>query len=568
MTTIARSYKPVVRANTTDGTLTGAALVGVNSILLGWSLDDAIDRKGLLGFGIRRTDYDVETGMMIRSEWFYGNKRFSHQIDMDYGPQISTYNAPLQRFSWSDYSVGPNRSYLYEIFPFWGSPRDFTREEPLKLYVRPTTPHHGDWGVFTNRGVTSSLAYQERFKSINPAESEEAQIWLSRGLKESLLDIIKGAGQGDGLHIAIYEFEDPHVADELRKAVKRGVDVQIVFHAVKGKGGTGKAREENLHCIEEFGLGPNAFPREKPLNISHNKFLVYLKSGKPHTVWTGTCNFTFAGFYLQTNMALQLSEATTSEMYEAYFQLLKTDPYCGGRDNPAKARIEEIITEAERALEGERWKINFSPVSRDHLLEYTAEGIRKAKSAVFMSTPFGLDQSLLEALASNSGQIVEYGLCNSTAKKKIDALKFNYTRFYTPSRLESYMGREWDAKAFGNNKIHTKSMVTDPWGDNPVVIVGTGNFSDEACRRNDENFLIIEGDHRLAAVVATEFLRMWEHYKNRHFINQIYSKRKATKQEELAQMLLAGDGSWSNTAYREHRLSYKFRERQVFAGME
>ncbi|MFZ2899699.1 MAG: phospholipase D-like domain-containing protein [Saprospiraceae bacterium] len=564
MSTIAKAYKPVVRAKTKDGSLSGAALVGINSILLGWSVDDHADRKHLLGFGIRRTDYEPETGKMIRSEWFYGNKRFSHQIDKDYGPSISSYSAPYQRFNWSDYSVSPNRSYLYEIFPYWGEPRDFSREEPLKLYVRPTAELHGDWGIFTNRGVTSSLAYQERFKSVNPAESQEAQIWLSRGLKESLLNVIKEAVKGDGLHIAIYEFEDNDVAEALQKAVKRGVDVQIVFHAVKGNGSVGKAREENLHCIKDNGLEKNAFPREKPLAISHNKFLVLLKAGVPHTVWTGTCNFTFAGFYLQTNMALQLSEATTAGAYEAYFQLLKSDP----EGAPVRAGVEAIIEKTEKDLEGESWKVNFSPVSRDHLLEYSAEQIRKAKSAVFMSTPFGLDKSLLDAIAENGKQIIEYGLCNSAARKRIEALNFSYTRFFTPSRLESYMGRQWDAKAFGNNKIHTKSLVTDPWGDNPVVIVGTGNFSDEACRRNDENFLMVEGDRRLAAVVSTEFIRMWEHYKNRHFINAIYGKRKATEKEEIAQMLLKGDGSWSDTAYREHRLSYKFREREVFAGME
>ncbi|MCB9285051.1 MAG: hypothetical protein H6563_13315 [Lewinellaceae bacterium] len=564
MSPIAKTYSPVVRSKTRDGKLTGAALVGVNSILLGWTLDPNLDRGNLLGFGIRRTDYDLEEGMMIRAEWFYGNKRFSHQMDMDYGPSISTYSAPLQRFSWADYTVSHNRSYMYEIFPFWGDPRDFDREEPLRLYVRPSAPHEGDWGIYTNRGVTATLAYQERFKSVNPQDSEDAQKWLSRGLKESLLDVIKAAGSGDGLHIAIYEFEDNDVAEALSKAAKRGVDVQVVFHAKEGD----NTREENLKMIHAHELDDHVFPREKPLNISHNKFLVYLKQGKPHTVWTGTCNFTFAGFYLQTNMALQLSHAPTAQAYETYHQLLKSDPDCGGRNNPNKALIEEIISDAEKALNRVNWKVNFSPVSRDHLLDYSAEAIRKAKSAVFLSTPFGLDKMLLDALAANSEQIVEYGLCNTTARKKVEALNTRYTRFFTPSRLESYMGRQWDAQAFGNHKIHAKTLVTDPWSDNPTIIIGTGNFSDEACRRNDENFLVIQGDQRLAAIVSTEFIRMWEHYKNRHFINTIYAKRKASRAEELAQMLLDSDGSWSNTAYRETARSYKFREREVFAGME
>ena len=568
MSPIAKSYKPVVRAKTSDGKLTGAALVGVNSVLLGWSLDEKLDRKDMLGFGIRRTDYDLLSGKMIRSEWFYGNKRFSHQMDKDYGPSISTYNAPLQRFNWSDYSVSPNRSYLYEIMPYWGDPKNMRREEALQLHIRPSQPHVGDWGVYTNRGVTSTMAYQERFNSVNPQDDSEARTWLSRGLKESLLEIIKGAAKGDGLHICIYEFEDHDVAAALRSAVLRGVDVGIAFHAKKGSGSTGKAREENLHMIAEHELQNNTFAREKTLNISHNKFLVYLKAGKPHTVWTGTCNFTFAGFYLQTNMALQLSHGPTAEAYEAYYQLMKTDPNCGGRNNPNKATIEKLILEAEKNLSKKNWKVNFSPVSTNHLLDYTAEYISKAKSALFMSTPFALDNALLKALGDNSQQIIEYGLCNTTARKKIEGLNSRYTRFFTPSRLETYMGRDWDAKAFGSHKIHTKSLVTDPWGENPVVIVGTGNFSDEACTKNDENFLIIEGDQRLAAIVTTEFVRMWEHYKNRAFINTIYANRTASKAEEKAQMLLKGDGAWSNTSYKETARSYKFRERQVYAGMD
>jgi phosphatidylserine/phosphatidylglycerophosphate/cardiolipin synthase-like enzyme len=561
---IAKTYQPVVRAKTRDGKFSGAALVGVNSVLLGWSVDENMDRGELLGFGIRRTDYELETGAMIRSEWFYGNKRFSHQLDMDYGPSISTYSAPLQRFNWSDYSVSHKRSYLYEIFPFWGQPRDFEREEPLRIYLRPSAPHEGDWGVYTNRGVTATMAYQERFKSVNPQDDKDAQIWLSRGLKESLLDIIKGAGRGDGLHICIYEFEDPDVADALRKAVKRGVDVGIVFHAKIAKGGAGNARKENLHYIEEFELQNHAFPREKTAAISHNKFLVYLKEGKPHTVWSGTCNFTFSGFYLQTNMALQLTNPVTAEAYETYYQLLKTDPAGAA----ARKDIEAIMQETDARMRDASWKVRFSPVSRAHLLTYTAQHILEAKSAVFMSTPFAMDQMLLDAIGANGNHIIEYGLCNTSARKKIESLNAWYTRFFTPSRLETYMGRQWDAKAFGAHKIHTKSMVADPWGENPVVIVGTGNFSTAACTRNDENFLIIENDKRLAAIVATEFVRMWEHYKNRHFINTIYANRVASRQEQIAQMLLAQNGAWSNTAYRETSRSYKFRERQVFAGEE
>jgi len=152
-------------------------------------------------------------------------------------------------------------------------------------------------------------------------------------------------------------------------------------------------------------------------------------------------------------------------------------------------------------------------------------------------------------------------LANSTAKRKIEGLRRRNTRFFTPSRLRSYMGRKWDAKAFGAHKIHAKSLVVDPWGDNPAVLIGSANFSDGSCRMNDENTLLIEGDKRLAAVIATEFLRMYDHYKIRFWIN------KMEEEGNSAPLFLDDSPSWSDIYYRKTQRSRKFRDREVFSGL-
>lgn len=201
-----------------------------------------------------------------------------------------------------------------------------------------------------------------------------------------------------------------------------------------------------------------------------------------------------------------------------------------------------------------------SPVSKLHIVEAACDLVRSAKSAVLISSPFGLHANTVAALGANGKEIIEYGLANSAAKKRVASLNKKNTRFFTPSRLETFMGKDWDAKMFGAHKIHSKSIVVDPWSKSPKVLFGSANFSKPSCNDNDENSFLLEGHSRLAAVIGTEFLRMWDHYKSRYFINSVF---KGTVGKQL---FLTEDGSWMKTAFNSRSPSHKFRDRQVFSG--
>jgi phosphatidylserine/phosphatidylglycerophosphate/cardiolipin synthase-like enzyme len=122
------------------------------------------------------------------------------------------------------------------------------------------------------------------------------------------------------------------------------------------------------------------------------------------------------------------------------------------------------------------------------------------------------------------------------------------------------MGRTWDSKAFGAHKIHTKTLVIDPWSDNPAVLIGSANFSKGSCVRNDENTLLIKGDKRFTAMVTTEFLRMYDHYKSRYWINRLRS-------QNVGKIHFLNDKpSWTDVYFNQSNKSRKFRDRIVFAG--
>lgn len=558
MPSIAKVYKPVVRA--TQGPFSAAALVGSHTVILGWDVDPAFDRSNLLGFAVRRSVFDPDSEGLVELNWLRGQKRFKAVSD-DLGVEITSDKAPFQRFRWSDYTVKPDASYLYEIYPVTGAPGALVRGDPIALAIRPAPYNQDGLGVYSNRGVTAAFAYLQRFENARPAEVPDgaAYRWLSRGLKESLLDFIGRAHPGDGLHVAIYEFHDHDVATALKTALDQGVGVQILYHAVDP---ASKTVIESVKTLEEAGLTAESITRSK-IKISHNKFVVLLKGGKPQSVWSGSSNFTEAGFYLQTNMGLVVEHEQTAQAFEDYFQVLTKDPAKARKkkgQTAAQDMVENVISASQAAMNGNPFSLYFSPVRRDHIVEAAVELVQNAKSAVLMSTPFGMDKRIIEALGANDDKILEYGLANTTARKKIEALNRRNTRFFTPTRLETYMGRSWDAKAFGSHKIHAKLLVVDPWSDSPSVLIGSANFSDESCTKNDENALLARGNKRLAAMVAVEFLRMFDHYKSRWFINQFYSD---TVSEDR---YLADDGSWSDISFNPNSPSHKFRDREVFAG--
>jgi len=180
-------------------------------------------------------------------------------------------------------------------------------------------------------------------------------------------------------------------------------------------------------------------------------------------------NFSENAFNYQTNVAMIVRDPGAVRHFENYFQALTHNP----PKSDSKLANREIMDQANGVADRFAEKTFFSPIKKKDILETSVELIRSARSAVLTSAPFGVDKTMIQALQANSGDIIEYGLVNAAAKKKIKLLQRHNTRFFSPNRLKTYMGRKWDAKAFGAHKIHAKTIVVDPWGENPKVLIGS-----------------------------------------------------------------------------------------------
>ena len=61
--------------------------------------------------------------------------------------------------------------------------------------------------------------------------------------------------------------------------------------------------------------------------------------------------------------------------------------------------------------------------------------------------------------------------------------------------------------------IHSKVIVLDPFGENPVVMTGSHNLGFKASSANDDNLIIVQGNGPLAAAYAINIIAIVDTYR-------------------------------------------------------
>ncbi len=531
------------RMESTQGGLRVVALVGTRAVELGFDVDyDAAQRRSLLGFAVQKTR--LPNGP---PEWLRGMKRFADQARPQGDARLPTNEAPVQRFHWGDYALTPGQLYRYTVHPMWlrGGARVLDTQGTT-VELETAAEDDGAVGIYFNRGVTAAPAYLRRFGQLPPEDLEdpaEAKSWLSRGLLEALLRLIDAAVRGDGLRVAIYEFEHDEVLAALKRASVRGVDVRVVYH---DRGDETAAENRRRARALRLGAGKvrgrGAVPK-----LLHDKFVVHLEGTAPKRVWTGSTNFTDNAFYLQTNVGLLLHDPVIADIYARCFDLL-------WQDLPTTAMKDAIGALSARPTPPGS-AIYLSPTRSFTLLDDLVGMIEAAEKTLLVSCPFGLDARLSAAMIDNRDRVLEYALVNTSMRNKLRAQlpATAQTRIVAPARVARYDDVLWDPKKEPRgHRVHVKCVIQDPWGDSGRVYLGSANMSDESITKNDENGVILD-DSRVAAVAATEFLRMFDHYRFREAV-------KADPADEF----LAASGDWNKPFFVKN--SARQRELAAFAG--
>jgi phosphatidylserine/phosphatidylglycerophosphate/cardiolipin synthase-like enzyme len=543
------------------GELSVQAIAGTHVVLLGMDLPEQ-DCPGLLGFALRREDHTEG-----EKYWLSGYKTFA-SVEPFPPPGIlySTRQHPIQGFTWSDLSAKPEHDYTYEVFALRGTPASLQEAERVAVKIRTESEHGRTHHVHFNRGAAASQEYTRLFGDKRPDQvGRAAFIWLSRGAAESIADFIgRAVDSAWGLRVGAYEFTDGDVLNALGAARDRGADVEVLYHARDDE-----QKIANEAAIQKFGLENICHPRTaQGLTLSHNKTIVLTKSGVAQAALTGSTNFSVGGIYGHSNVIHICERNDIAAKYLWLWNELK-------KNTPKSADVGVLV--GKTPLPGDPLTQQITPIfsPRDTLqaLDWYAEQAKGANDALFMTFAFGMNQRFQDAYRSGTAKLryalmeAMSGPTRTKAQKEaneaaiIELREMNENKFAIGSRLGKGAFNHWLVEQLSGLNVnvrylHTKYMLVDPLGANPLVVSGSANFSEASTTNNDENMLIIRGNSRVADIYLGEFMRLYRHFAFRDWLTQ------HPEADEVQVSHLDEAGHWWKRYFGD---SFESRQRSYFA---
>ena len=567
----------------TSGPLRVRAVAGTRVVLMAIDLEESA-RDGLQGFAIKR---GIEGGP---ADWLKGIKYFKALVpNPQKGSVYSSRQHPFQTFLWSDYVADPGTNYEVTVVALYGDIHSL--EEKYSVTFTVTTEKEIDQGhgIWFNRGAIASHALATEFsnKKITPEMfnkvDAQGQIvdpevrWLSRGLAEACIDFINTTKPGEGLRVCAYEFTYQPVLLALKRALERGVDVQIIYHFTK------QDKDPNSKAIKTAGLPQEKggkqilFPRTRT-KIPHNKFIVKLLGGTPKELWTGSTNFTDSGFLGQTNVGHLVIDDGTAKTYRDYWEKLSSDP----PHSQAMANAIALTPNPSNMLPKLSITEFFSPRVADNMLDWYAQRIDDADALAAMTIPFNVAPSILNGLGAKLDSMRLVILEDVPSKEVTDAEIRNSGRLVfsngailgkdvikyktgpggakvvpiTHSKLEDWFVDEELARPTNNGHVffvHSKILVIDALSEDPLVCSGSANFSTGSLINNDENMLLIRGDKRVADIYLVEFDRIFRHFYTRDAINQFAHRGNQINPLELDTSSKWVDPNFKTGSFKNNR---------------
>jgi len=512
-----------MRVPAQGGAFRARAIAGSYVIVLAWDTLDGTRpaRTDLLGFAIERSELDL-TDTVVEKYWLRGIKRFRDKDKgLPPGTPVPTADHPIQAFQWGDYTVHAGTKYRYRIVPVCGTPKHLQLVDADAVTVEVTTeatgaPEAGSirHDVFFNRGVIGSQAYAREFgnRAPNPDDPLSPEmVWLSRGLYEALRGFIALAKDGFKLRGAFYEFHYQPVVNAFAAAIQAGADVKIVFDAESSY------KTDNLTAIGRAGLKEYdaVIPRTVTEGIRHNKFMVLMKGDEP-----------LAG---HSNAAHVVWDKDVAQKYLDYWELLAKNL------TPTKLRGPVRTTTPTPA--GKTAKNSVVPLfsPRDDkdsnvTLQWYADRMNDATEIVCITVAFNLDEVFQNVIAQDN-DVLRYivkddDLATGETIGNDHDVFFAAGGYLGEGALENFL-KERDNPLNSNNYIHTKFMLVDPLGDDPLVVTGSANFSRPSQRINDENMLVIRGDTRVADIYFGEYMRIFDHHYARYVVRLLQNEGRS-----------------------------------------
>ncbi len=284
-----------------------------------------------------------------------------------------------------------------------------------------------------------------------------------------------------------------------------------------------------------------------------------MQGQKPIAVWTGSTNITAKGIFGQCNTGNIVRNEKVAQHYLDYWKVLNTDPEMASITQTT-TDIQPDLTETQMPLGISTF---FSPRPVNDILKTYADFIKDSQQMMCGMFPFSFSQFMKDEVVKPTEHL-KYIIIDKKDKNTtlvttdVDNVIVYAGTFKDPLYdwlIETNAGslfNEGGNDNIGTNFIHNKVILIDPLSENPVILSGSANFSDNSILHNDENTLVIKGNKDLADVYFTEFVRIFNHY----YVRQI-TKAMKTPTGENPLHLKTNSDEWTPAFYKNTALKCK-----------
>lgn len=525
-----------------------------------WIPEDGQPISNCRGFAIRR----IHNG---QEDYLHGFAGFSDTDKLD---PANPWKFPIQRFLWWDYFVKPGDTVQYSVVPVVGPDKDnldldtknaSTLTPALKISGQ-STPHISAYfnkGIVAAQWVSRALAAvpkDSKIKDLVAQPGNALRNQLSGLLRTEILALLDDARNKNGkIFAALYELNDEELINALAAF---GNNCNLILANGAFKGNEPGDNDENEQVRAQLKSKVTVFDRiVKKGHFAHNKFVVFCdENGTPQSVLTGSTNWTMTGLCTQANNGLIIDDQNVAAEYLEAWRRIKA----AGNDYPPSL-VQGNSSAKTYEVDGCKITPWFVKTSAAQDLEYARKLIDAAKEGIlflffnpgtFQQDPlrWTLLQNILErhnqANPSFNSDLYFCGVVNqqiaqlttvSGPRKKQkqgggaadpsalpDPVVLYQNGIEPPQRLshdvlvphnikDQFHDWEKELLSAGIVNIHSKVIVLDPFGENPVVMTGSHNLGFKASNANDDNLVIVEGNRPLATAYAINIVAIFHTYR-------------------------------------------------------
>ena len=494
---------------------------------------------------------------------------------------LSTRFSPIQKFRWVHFPRNAELpgEFVYHVMPVFMNDKDelsYGEAQQVSIELRRETYPRKINVAFT-RGFVSSQAFVDRYDSKGPISTllpgnadegltfvpthplaGEALAWMGFEARHAILEVLDQAfaDKKAQVRVVAYDLNEPGVVSRLEKLGGR-VKVVIDDDGSHGKPHSGETQAEQ-RLVASAGAGN--VKRQHMGQLQHNKTIV-VDGPKVQAVVCGSTNFSWRGFFVQSNNAMILRSKSAVKLFLAAFNDYWAHGDVSGFGKTASANLTSL------GFAGIDVRVAFSPhSSQNALLATVADDIaQKTTSNLFYSLAF-LYQTpgpMLDAIkkVTNDDKIFVYGMSD----RKVGGLDLqkpdgNVAPVF-PASLQGNLPEPFKSEPSGGSgvRMHHKFVVIDFEKPTARVYMGSYNFSSTADLKNGENLLVIR-DRRIAVSYLVQALTLFDHY---HFRVLEQEAKEGKRKLQLAKPPRnPGEKPWWA---RDYTNAQKIRDRELFA---